>query len=167
MAGRPPKPTRLKIIEGNPGKRPLNVNEPEPEHGIPPMPDWLKAFPVAVKEWERESEILDGMGIMTYADAPNLAHRVYLESLLQEIADRIRKEGMTYDIVRMDAMGNEIIQHNSHPLLAKFKELTAEYRQIGSLLGLDAGSRSKMSVDPDWKRKRKFGGLIGGQNNQH
>jgi len=31
MAGRKPKPTALKIIEGNPGKRPLNKNEPKPD----------------------------------------------------------------------------------------------------------------------------------------
>ena len=162
MAGRPAKPTRLKIIEGNPGKRPINANEPEPERGIPPIPAWLNEFPVAVEEWYRESGILDGMGLMTYADAPNLAHRVYLEAFLREIADRLRKEGLTYDVVRMDSIGNKIVQHNSHPLLAKFKELAAEYRQIGSLLGLDAGSRSKMSVDPDWKKSKKFRGLIGG-----
>lgn len=29
-AGRPPKPTRLKILAGNPGKRELNPDEPDP-----------------------------------------------------------------------------------------------------------------------------------------
>ena len=31
--GRKPKPTALKILEGNPGKRPLNENEPIPPKG--------------------------------------------------------------------------------------------------------------------------------------
>ncbi len=30
MRGRKPKPTRLKLIEGNPGRRPINGQEPKP-----------------------------------------------------------------------------------------------------------------------------------------
>ena len=35
MAGRKPKPTALKKLEGNPGKRKLNAKEPVPAKGIP------------------------------------------------------------------------------------------------------------------------------------
>jgi hypothetical protein len=31
MRGRRPKPTRLKVLTGNPGKRRLNATEPKPE----------------------------------------------------------------------------------------------------------------------------------------
>ena len=31
MRGKKPKPTHLKLITGNPGKRPLNEAEPKPE----------------------------------------------------------------------------------------------------------------------------------------
>lgn len=31
--GRKPKPTALKLLEGNPGKRPINANEPIPPKG--------------------------------------------------------------------------------------------------------------------------------------
>src|SRR5262249_22001030 len=41
MRGRRPKPTRLKVITGNPGKRPLNEHEPRPEPQIPPCPSEL------------------------------------------------------------------------------------------------------------------------------
>lgn len=34
MAGRKPKPTALKKLEGNPGKRKLNTKEPIPAKGI-------------------------------------------------------------------------------------------------------------------------------------
>ncbi len=34
MAGRKPKPTALKKLEGNPGKRKLNTKEPVPGKGI-------------------------------------------------------------------------------------------------------------------------------------
>jgi len=35
MRGRRPKPTRLKMLTGNPGKRPLNGNEPRPAAAVP------------------------------------------------------------------------------------------------------------------------------------
>ena len=35
MAGRKPKPTAMKKLEGNPGKRKLNTKEPVPAKGMP------------------------------------------------------------------------------------------------------------------------------------
>ena len=41
MAGRKPKPTAVKKLEGNPGKRKLNTKEPVPAKGMPDCPEWL------------------------------------------------------------------------------------------------------------------------------
>jgi hypothetical protein len=41
MAGRKPKPTALKKLEGNPGKRKLNAKEPVPAKGMPDCLKWL------------------------------------------------------------------------------------------------------------------------------
>ena len=49
--GRKPKPTAIKVLEGNPGKRPLNKFEPAPEKKAPPCPEWLNGE--AKAEWER------------------------------------------------------------------------------------------------------------------
>ena len=55
--GRQPKPTALKIIQGNAGKRDLNENEPTPEHLDKAVaPDYL--CDVAVKKWHEMVEIL-------------------------------------------------------------------------------------------------------------
>jgi P27 family predicted phage terminase small subunit len=161
MPGRRPKPTRLKLLEGNPGGRPINKNEPEPERGIPAIPEWLKAFPVAVDEWERESEILDGMGVMTLAEAGTLAMRCYLASQIQEMALEIKDEGRVAYTSRMDSLGNEIMDAKANPKCIQLKNIITEYRQIGSLLGLDPASRPRLTVDPKDK-KNKFQGLIGG-----
>lgn len=39
--GRPPVPTHLKIIRGNPGKRKLNKNEPKPIGDLKDAPDYF------------------------------------------------------------------------------------------------------------------------------
>lgn len=41
MRGRKPKPTALKVIAGNPGKRRLNENEPKPASALQHAPDWF------------------------------------------------------------------------------------------------------------------------------
>ena len=51
MAGRKPKPTALKKLEGNPGKRKMNTKEPVPGKGMPDCPKWL--LPEAKEEWKR------------------------------------------------------------------------------------------------------------------
>ena len=45
MAERKPKPTAVKKLEGNPGKRKQNTKEPVPGKGIPYCPKWLLTFP--------------------------------------------------------------------------------------------------------------------------
>ena len=64
--GRKPKPTALKVLEGNPGKRPLNENEPIPPKGSIKCPSWL--LPEAKKEWKRLAPSLEAMGVLTMAD---------------------------------------------------------------------------------------------------
>ena len=161
MPGRRPKPTALKVLTGNPGKRAISKTEPTPEPGIPEMPTWLAAFPVAVAEWERESVILGGMGVLTTADAGTFAMRCYLASEIQELAGDIQKEGRVAYTSRMDSLGNEVMDAKANPKAIQLKNLITEYRQTGSLLGLDPASRARLSVDPEAKKKRKFSGLIG------
>ena len=60
--GRKPKPTALKLLEGNPGKRPLNDKEPKPQKKAPSCPKWLD--PEAKKEWRRLASKMEMMGIL-------------------------------------------------------------------------------------------------------
>ena len=66
MAGREPKPTALKKLEGNPGKRKLNTMEPMPGKGVPDCPKRLLSE--AKMEWERLCVKLSEMGVLTEID---------------------------------------------------------------------------------------------------
>lgn len=66
MAGRRPKPTHLKVVTGNPGKRKLNDKEPQPAREIPSPPEHLTDW--GKTAWGRMTVLLDGMGILTVAD---------------------------------------------------------------------------------------------------
>lgn len=64
--GRKPTPTAIKMLEGNPGKRALNKNEPKPQKKAPRCPAWLEDE--AKKEWKRMGKILEQMGLLTDMD---------------------------------------------------------------------------------------------------
>ena len=72
MEGRPNKPTTLKVLEGNPGKRPLSENEPKPEISLIPCPDYLKSDVIAFEEWNRIVPELYKLGLLTRIDRVSL-----------------------------------------------------------------------------------------------
>jgi phage terminase small subunit len=65
--GRKPKPTHLKLVEGNPGHRALPEDEPTVS-GDPVRPKWLKGRPSAL--WD---EVLAFAYWLTVADSYKLA----------------------------------------------------------------------------------------------
>jgi P27 family predicted phage terminase small subunit len=64
-------PTRLKLLRGNPGKRGLNANEPEPASRLPAPPDHLSDE--AKREWARVGELLSTLGLVSDLDRAALA----------------------------------------------------------------------------------------------
>ena len=56
MIGRPPVPTAIKRIRGNPGRYPLPEDEPKPPRGIPEAPEHLSEL--ARKAWEGFAAVL-------------------------------------------------------------------------------------------------------------
>lgn len=95
MAGRKPKPTAVKILEGNPGKRKLNDKEPMPVKGMPTYPVWL--MPEAKKEWKRLAKILSEMGVLTEVDRSAFAAYCQSYARWKEAQDHINTEGATYE----------------------------------------------------------------------
>ncbi len=77
--GPPPKPRKLKLLEGNRGKRSLDLDEPQPKLGAPSMPDDLS--PYAAEAWADLVPKLDRMGLLTEVDGPAL--RVLCEAISQ------------------------------------------------------------------------------------
>src|SRR5215469_12484602 len=71
MRGRRPRPTHLKLVTGNPGRRPLNDAEPRPATGLPAAPAELTAD--AKTEWQRVARRLHALGLLTTVDRAALA----------------------------------------------------------------------------------------------
>lgn len=68
IRGRKPKPTHLKVVTGNPGKRPLNQSKimPPVRKSLPKPPSHL--LPDAKAEWKRLAPSLSLLGILSDLD---------------------------------------------------------------------------------------------------
>jgi P27 family predicted phage terminase small subunit len=87
--GRKPIPTTLRIVRGNPGKRPLPKDEPKPVVGLPNPPDHLTAE--AKREWWRMGRRLVKLGIMTEIDKAGLAVYCQTWARWEEAEAKIRE----------------------------------------------------------------------------
>ncbi len=89
--GRKPKPTAIKVLEGNPGKRALSQYEPKPEKKAPRCPTWLEAE--AKKEWKRTAKQLEQLGILTEVDMAAFAGYCQAYARWKEAEEFITKHG--------------------------------------------------------------------------
>lgn len=157
MRGRKPKPTAVKKMEGNPGKRALNKKEPRPAVGIPPCPDRLSGR--AREIYNSAAEHTARMGVLTVADGLalemlSMAADEYFSArdLLVEQAERLTpeipgvavsiKDGMTYKSVTMTG---EIIR--SHPATALMSDAFRRTVRMLNEFGLTPSSRSRLQGD--------------------
>ena len=92
--GRKPKPTAIKELEGNPGKRKLNEYEPRPERKAPQCPKWLE--PEAKKEWKRLARAMEQMGVLTQLDMASFAGYCQAYARWKEAEEFISQHGTIF-----------------------------------------------------------------------
>jgi phage terminase small subunit len=83
---RPAKPTALKIIQGNPGKRPLNRHEPKPAPRCA-RPKFLNGR--AARIWDEYAPELERIGVLTAVDGHLFAAWCTLAAELEIQAGRM------------------------------------------------------------------------------
>ena len=149
--GPPKKPTAIRLIEGNPSKRPINKREPKPPSGRPTCPRWLTLE--AKREWRRAVPILEKMGVLTLADRAALAAYCQAYARWREAEEAIQKYGL------IGKTPSGYVQQLPYVTIAN-KSLQI-MRAFASDFGLSPSSRSGLVVeDPDkdanpfeaWKR---------------
>ena len=67
----PKKPTALRLLAGNPSKRPLPAAEPSFAICPTTMPNWLTGEAAAL--WDKLAQALDSNGMLTHASRDTLA----------------------------------------------------------------------------------------------
>jgi len=95
MAGRRPKSRKLKLVTGNPGKRPLRDDEPEAPPGWPDKPALPK---IADAEWDRLAQLLEDEQRLTRADYPHLTGAALAYDAALETRKKLRGRGVPADL---------------------------------------------------------------------
>ena len=136
--GRPPKPTLIKILEGNPGKRPLNLYEPKPQKKAPKCPGWLE--PVAKQEWRRMAKHLELIGILTEIDRAAFAAYCQAFARWKEAEEFISKHGTI--VKTPSGYWQQVPQVSIAQTYLKIMNRLCEQ------FGLTPSSRSRIVADP-------------------
>lgn len=134
--GPKPKPTALKKLAGNPGKRKLNRREPRPAAGTPACPAWLGA--AARDEWRRVVPHLEQLGILTELDQAALACYCQAVDDAADARKQIEKEGTTFT--------TEKGYVGKHPAVSRFAEACARIKQFSAEFGFTPSSRSRITL---------------------
>lgn len=155
-------PTVLKLLHGNPGKRPLNKREPIPPTGLPDCPSHLMKD--AKAEWKRMVPILDGMGLLSALDVAALA--AYCQAYgrwqtAEREMKRLTRKGTTGLLIKT-MQGNYI----QNPLLGIISRNIQLMHKFITEFGLSPSARSRIQVDQtggeedvlsSWEKKERTG----------
>ncbi len=138
MRGRKPTPTVLRVLRGNPSKRPINRDEPKPERLDRDCPDELTSDE-AKAEWVRTIAPLIAIGQITAADRVfAIAHCELWATWREQIAEAARHPHVV-------AVGQ-----NKHPTPNPARVMSNKTLQllakVDAELGLTPVSRSRVNV---------------------
>jgi P27 family predicted phage terminase small subunit len=150
--GAPPKPTALKVLAGNPGRRPLNTREPKPELKIPSCPAHLSDE--ARKEWRRISKLIVKLGLLSVVDRAALAGYCMAWGRWVEAEEQLKKTGT----VVKTPNGYPIVS----PYLSIANKAVEQMRIFLTEFGLTPASRSRIQALPtEEKSESKLGKYLG------
>lgn len=155
-SGRRPQPTALKLLRGNPGKRPINDKEPQ----IVPVTEAFDAIPaeiagdlVAASEWARLAPILRNARIVTEAERSVLLALCQQWSRYLEAQAKVASLGM----VVKGANGQPL----TNPYLTVADKALNHCCRLWVELGLTPSVRSKMAALPEAERPdSKWAGIL-------
>lgn len=139
MRGRKPKPTALKLIAGNPGKRALNAHEPQPRADLAASPAWLTERQQAT--W-REVVELSPPGLLKDVDASVFAVWVVAFDLYQEASEKLARTGM---LIKAPNTGVPM----QSPYLAIVNRQAQIMLKAAAEMGFTPASRSRVVVKRD------------------
>jgi len=135
--GRKPVPTHLKILRGNPGKRPLPEGEPQPGRVLPTCPKHLDAE--AKREWKRIARELYVLGLLSRLDRAALAAYCQVWSRWVRAEEALAKTGEL-------TMAGDTIAIN--PYLHVANRALREMHSFLSEFGMTPAARTRIKAQP-------------------
>ena len=137
MRGAKPKPSHLKMIAGNPGRRPLNRKEPRPAGDLLCAPVWMSD--AQVKIWD-EAIVSAPRGLLKLLDASILGIWVVAKDLHQLANAEIGRSGP----MTVTPKTGDVIQS---PYVAVLNRQALIMMRAAAEMGFTPSARARVSVD--------------------
>lgn len=147
--GKKPKPSALKIHEGNRGHRPLNDDEPvvAPCADVPEPPAHLDAE--AEAEWRRVAPMLVNVKVLTELDRCVMAGYCVAWSAFVQADTDVQKYGRMFVSTKTNKNGETTSTPYMSPYLAERAMAMKQMHTYATELGLSPSSRSRIHLDRD------------------
>lgn len=144
-SGRRPKPTALKLLQGNPGQRKLNEREPQPPVGEVVKPE-MGAEVGAV--WDELAPGCIAMGTLTTVDVRTFVTLCELQATFNTAAKEKASPGFRpfLHTTMVDSAGNEHQNVKEHPALSLERKTAAALRPYYEKFGLEPVGRARIQV---------------------
>lgn len=158
IRGRKPKPTHLKVVTGNPGRRPLNKREPKPVGNLRLPPDWLT--PTQKESWSYAMDNaplgmlkrLDRGALVVFVVAEDMHRTATIRQAKLDAAAMASGEGVPL-LVRTQATGDGKTEHQRAATLVQSPYLAIINRQgqvmlkAAEQLGFTPAARPRIMAD--------------------
>jgi len=140
------------MLAGNPGKRPLNENEPDPPKKRPYKPRHLSR--AASREWDRIAPKLDAVGLLTTIDGSALA--LYCEAYADWVQAKrdVERRGQTIEVSRVSKKGDVYLTEIVNPSVAIAAQAYAQLCKLLREFGMTPSARTNISVEKKPEKKR-------------
>lgn len=138
-AGRPPKPTSMKIVNGNPGKRPLNAREPQYDAHSGDAPDGLNDDGLWM--WNRLARLLIPQGLLTQADEPMAVAWCEAWADLVEARSALAAHHTQFHSYDAVGQGGMIM---THPAFRRKANATERLNKLSGKFGFSPSDRAKI-----------------------
>ena len=142
--GTKPAPSHLKLIRGNPGRRPVNAREPKPALSLPSAPAHLSAE--AKAEWARVCVGLHACGILSEIDRAGLAAYCQAYGRWEQAERALAKMGendITSGLMVKTKNGNAI----QNPIVGTANKAMADVVRYAAEFGMTPSSRTRVTAE--------------------
>jgi P27 family predicted phage terminase small subunit len=161
MPGPKPTPTHLRLLRGNPGKRPIR---PEPQPAIPdnmpPPPRFLGAY--AQDEWWTTGPKLYRLGLLTAADLmPFAAYCQAYDSwrtAIERFKEMAERDSVTRGLLIKTSSGDAA----QNPLVGIARRAASDMVRFAGEFGMSPAARARISAGVGYEPPGggKFDGLL-------
>ena len=142
---RPRTPTKILELRGSQYAGRL-TREPQPEPGVPPMPDWLS--PDAEAEWKRLGPRLAHLGVLSELDLGLFAGYCQALADVRQLTLEVREEGTVIPSERSGVRAN--------PKNQLLREAYERMRSFGVLFGISPVARSRIVTEAKKEKPDKI-----------